>query len=156
MNLKICVPEESERRFLYTVDEKQIAEACVGYLRMDFDSSGNGFHHTWFGQNDTLNDRRFIKEFDEVIDTLRHDLLSGRSGMEKYNHAHEGLEIVNWGIHGKGYRVETEQNVYYLRCMPQRGDYDCYCYCYDRAMLEQALAAEQEPEETPEMGGLLQ
>ena len=75
MNLKICVPEESERRFLYTVDEQQIAEACVGYLRMDFDSNGNGFHHTWFVQNNSLNDDTFRKELDAVIDTLRHDLL---------------------------------------------------------------------------------
>ena len=59
MELKFCVPEESERRFLYTVDEQQIAEACVGYLRMDFDSSGMGFHTTWFGKNALLNDRRF-------------------------------------------------------------------------------------------------
>lgn len=156
MIVKICVPEESERRFLYTVDEKQIEDACVGYLRMDFDSTGNGFHHTWFGQNNALNNKDFGKEFDAVIGALRHDLLSGRSGMEKYNHAHEGLEIVCWGIHGKGYRAETEQHVYYLRCMPQRGDYDCYCYCYDRALLEQALVAEQEPEESQEMGGLSQ
>ena len=156
MNLKICVPEESERRFFYTVDEKQIAEACVGYLRMDFDSNGNGFHHTWFVQNNSLNDDTFRKEFDAVIDTLRHDLLSGRRGMEDYNREHEGLPIAIWGIHGKGYRVETEQNVYYLRCMPQCGDYDCYCYCYDRSLLEQALAAEQKPEETQEMGGLSQ
>lgn len=156
MNLKICVPEESERRFLYTVDEQQIADACVGYLRMDFDSNGNGFHHTWFGQNNALNGEAFRKEFDEVIGKLRKDLLSGRNGMETFNWYHDGLAVDVWGIHGKGYRVETEQNVYYLRCVPQRGDYDCYCYCYDRSLLEQALAAEQEPEETPEMGGLSQ
>lgn len=156
MDLKICVPEESVRRFFYSDSTKPYADACVGYLRMDFDSTGKGFHCTWFDKNISLNDKKFGKEFDKVIDTLRHDLLSGRRGMEDYNREHEGLPIDYCDVHGKGYRVETEKNVYYLRCTPLRGDYDCYCYCYDKALLEQALAAEQEPEETQEMGGLSQ
>ncbi len=136
IDLKFVMPEESECRFFYSDSTKPYADACVGYLRMDFDSSGKGFYHTWFGKNDALNDRSFGEEFDAVIDTLRHDLLSGRSGMEDYNREHDGLSIDHCGVHGKGYRVDTEQHIYYLRCTPMRGDYDCYCYCYDKSLLE--------------------
>lgn len=34
-----------------------------------------------------------------------------------------------------GYRVTTEQNVYYLKCDPRQGQYNLYCYCYNKQQL---------------------
>ena len=42
--------------------------------------------------------------------------------------------------------------MYFLRCTPLRGDYDCYCYCYDKALFEEVLAEEQAQEPDMEMG----
>ena len=35
--------------------------------------------------------------------------------------------------------MQTDSHIFCLRCAPQAGDYDCYCYCYDRGLLEQAM-----------------
>lgn len=152
MKLKFVVPEESERRFFYTDSTTPFAKACIGYLRIDFDRNGFGFYHNWFPKNQPLNTPEFRKEFDAVINKLRHDLLSGRKGMAQFNREHEGLNVDFDLARGNGYRVETENRVYFLRCTPLRGDYDCYCYCYDKALFEEVLAEEQAQEPDMEMG----
>ena len=123
---------------------------------MDFDSTGTGFYSTWFGRNNALNDSQFKRDIDLVINTLRKDLLQSRSAMRKYICEHEGLPFPFDGCEGKGFKVETEANVFYLRCLPMQGNYDCYCYGYNKALLEQTLDVEQEPEESVEMGGISQ
>ena len=35
--------------------------------------------------------------------------------------------------------MQTDSHFFFLRCAPQAGDYDCYCFCYDRELLEQAM-----------------
>ena len=38
--------------------------------------------------------------------------------------------------HFYGVRVDTEQYAYLLRLNPNKGDYDLYCYCYERQWLD--------------------
>ena len=42
----------------------------VGYLRGDFDKSGNGFYTTWFDDRIYLKTDEFKSEFDTVINGL--------------------------------------------------------------------------------------
>ena len=44
----------------------------VGHVRMDFGSSGKGFHHSWWPHNgDRFNTDEFKGELQEVVDALR-------------------------------------------------------------------------------------
>ncbi len=56
---------------------------------------------------------------------------------------------------GKDFKFETEHHLFFLRCIPRPGDYDCYCCAYSKAALEQVLS-EQEQDETQMIGGISQ
>ena len=107
----------------------------IGHMRLDF-GNGRQFYGTWFSGNDELNDEDFKAEFNEVTKILRSDLLKDRSAMDKFIREHPSLDL---GSRGNGYKVQTDEHTYYLRCKPQPGDYDCYCFCYERELLEQAI-----------------
>ena len=47
---------------------------------------------------------------------------------------------------------QTNSHIFFLRCAPQAGDYDCYCYCYDRNLLEQAMAQGEDMGEEENIG----
>lgn len=66
----------------------------IGYLRGDFDKSGNGFYTTWFDDRIYLKTDEFKSEFDTVINGLRSDkayggLLENLSSMQSYCHKHK-------------------------------------------------------------------
>jgi len=136
MKTEIKAADKSEEKLFYASDEEEILVAKIGHMRLDF-GSGRQFYGTWFGGNDELNDDEFKAEFNEVTKILRSDLLKDRSAMDKFIREHPSLDL---GSRGNGYKVQTDEHTYYLRCKPQPGDYDCYCFCYERELLEQALS----------------
>ena len=153
--IKAVIPDEEERRMFYSDSTAVFADAAVGYLRMDFGKNGIEFWQTWHGKNSSLADNNFIQEINSVLAELRKNLLKSRSSMGKYIREHDGLPITAYGHQtGKGFKIETENNVFYLRCTPMPGDYDCYCYGYNKAALKQALTAEQD--ESQMIGGITQ
>lgn len=46
---------------------------CIGHLRGDFGSSGNGFYSTWFDTREQWKTDEFKAELDDVINALRED-----------------------------------------------------------------------------------
>jgi hypothetical protein len=136
MKTEIKAADRSEEKLFYACDEKEIKTAKIGHMRFDF-GSGRQFYGTWFGSNDELNDENFKAEFNEVTKILRTDLLKDRSAMDKFIREHPSLDL---GSRGNGYKVQTDEHTYYLRCKPESGDYDCYCFCYESELLEQALS----------------
>ena len=154
--LTISAADEGEVQLTYTDSKAMQNLACVGHLRMHFGGSGTEFQSSWVSHQEVLNTAAFRKELQETIESLRSDLLLTRTDMQKYLASHEGAEIMKNGNYGKVFRAEKESHVFYLRCVPAKGDYDCYCYCYNKAMLEQALAIEQVQEQNEElqMGGM--
>lgn len=143
MKTEIKAADKSEEKLFYVCDEKDILAAKIGHMRFDF-GSGRQFYGTWFGGNDELNDDEFKAEFNEVTKILRSDLLKDRSAMDKFIREHPSLDL---GSRGNGYKVQTDEHTYYLRCKPQPGDYDCYCFCYESELLEQALSEDIAEEE---------
>jgi len=47
-----------------------------------------------------------------------------------------------------GFRIDTDDHCYYIRGMLTQGDYNLYCYCYERSILEQHLASPRSWEKT--------
>ena len=64
--------------------------------------------------------------------------------MGKFIRENPSLDL---GSRGNGYKIQTDEHTYYLRCKPQPGDYDCYCFCYEREPLEQAMTEDMAEEE---------
>lgn len=143
MKISITAADKNEEKLFYACDEENILAAKIGHMRFDF-GNGRAFYGSWFGGNVALNDDEFRTEFNELTKELRQGLLKDRTAMAKYISENPSLDL---GSRGKGYKVQTDEHTYYLRCKPQTGDYDCYCFCYEREPLEQAMTEDVAEEE---------
>ena len=137
MKYQIKCGDAEQKSMFYSDCEPALQNACVGHLRMDF-GSGNEFYSSWFGSREDLNDSAFKAELQEVVNELRRDgLLKNRREMQRFCDANQSLNLDE----SCGFSVETDSHIFLLRCRPERGNYDCYCYCYDKREL--LLAQEQ-------------
>ena len=143
MKISITAADKNEEKLFYACDEEEIKASKIGHMRFDF-GNGRAFYGSWFGGNVALNDDEFRAEFNEITKELRQGLLKDRTAMAKYISENPSL---NLGSRGNGYKVQTDEHTYYLRCKPQPGDYDCYCFCYEREPLEQAMTEDMAEEE---------
>ena len=115
----------------------------VGHVRMDFGRSGNEFWHTWWPRGpEKLNSPAFKAELQEVVNTLRKDVLKSRFAMERFCYERGG-KIDGGYVQNYGYIVETERYRYYLRCNPSPGDYNGYLTAYDLAVQRQNMARDK-------------
>lgn len=131
MKYQIKCGDAEQKSMFYSDCEPALRNACVGYLRMDF-GSGNEFYSSWFGSREDLNDSAFKAELNEVVNELRRDgLLKNRREMQRFCDAHQSLNLDE----SCGFSVETDSHLFLLRCRPERGNYDCYCYCYNKREL---------------------
>ena len=124
------MPDRSEEMLFYSCDNEEIQDTTP-----------------------EMNDSSFKKDLGAVVNSLRNNLLSDREFMAALLRTMDSLDL---GGRGKGLKVQTDRNVFYLRCLPQAGEYDCYCYCYDREMLEQAMSQNEMMDEEIELGGMTQ
>ena len=134
-------PEEDRRR------------GTIGHVRMDFGRSGNEFWHTWWPRGpEELNSPVFKAELQEVVDTMRENVLKSRFSMERFCYEHGG-KIAGGYVQNYGYIVETEHYRYCLRCNPSPGDYNGYLTAYDLDVQRQSMAQEEAPH--MDMGGMI-
>ena len=144
MKYQIKCADAEQKSMFYSDCEPALRNACVGHLRMDF-GSGNEFYSSWFGSRDDLNDSAFKAELQEVVNELRKDgLLKNRREMQRFSDAHQSLNLDE----SCGFSVETDSHLFLLRCRPERGNFDCYCYCYDKREL---LLAQEQRESEPQV-----
>ena len=145
MDMKIRPMTPEERQFSYSQDQESMqSSGCIGHLRGDMDSNGKGFFTTWDDHTAELKTDAFKAEFDEVINALRFDkqyggLLTDRSSLSSYCHAHPESAFEGNYKTEYGFRADTDDYSYMIRCSPVKGDYNFYVYAYDREMLEQIL-----------------
>lgn len=139
MKLIITAADKSEEKLFYSSGRLEYETACVGHLRMDFDT-GRSFHSTWFVHNNNAKTLDFVSDLQDVINELREKILKSRRDMQNFIGSNDSLFL---GENTCGFKVETDDYVYFLRCKPQAEEYDCYCYCYDKELLELALTDEE-------------
>ena len=111
-------------------------KGLVGYLRGDFGRDGNEFHHTWFNNNEKLNNDKFKEDFDKIMETLRERLLTDRDWMRSVAYNHPEAKIASQSTSSYGMFVETEGYEYDIRTITEDGNYDFYIYCYDKNFQE--------------------
>ena len=144
-------PEETD--LYYSSNERDAEMGCIGHLRADFGRSGNEFWHTWFDHCSELKTQAFKDELDTIIKSLREDggMLKSLSSLSNYCYSHPDAKLdLKHRSDTYGFKVDTADHSYYIRGMLTRGDYNLYCYCYQRSTLEEYLATV--PSEQPDQG----
>ena len=141
-NIRPMTPQER----LYSYSQSSQIESqtgCIGHLRADFGSTGEGFFSSWTDHCGDLKTPDFKDEFDAVINALRFDseygaVLKDLRSLSKYCYSHAE------GSYGNdrefGFRADTPSYAFMLRLNPHRGNYNLYCYCFKRDWLDRHLA----------------
>lgn len=108
--------------------EKDGERGCIGHLRGDFGHDGNEFWTSWFDHQPQLKRQAFRDELQNVVNGMREKggILANLSSMSKA--CRQGTPVE----YSYGFRMETKNYEYCLRCNPRRGDYNFYLYCYDK------------------------
>lgn len=135
----------AERNYTYSQSQQiSMQTGCIGHLRADMDSNGEGFFSSWDDFRVDLKTQEFKDELDSVINELREkgNILSNRNTLSKYCYSHPdasfGKDLLG---HERefGVRVDTDKFAYMMRLNPNKGEYNLYCYCYVREWLDHHL-----------------
>ena len=146
-----------EANLFYANAGKEAERGCIGYLRADFGGNGKEFWTTWNDQCKDLKTQAFKDELNEVIDHLRErgNMLDGYAGLSKFCFENRDAKLgAGHRDDSYGFRIDTDSHSYFLRGILARGDYNLYCFTYQRDKLEQYLAQSRqeqmpEPEQIP-------
>lgn len=143
---------ETERKYTFSQSQQlSMQTGLIGYLRADFGSNGNEFWTTWNDFRKDLKTDEFKAEFDDVINGLRDgDVLSGRKSMSSYCYSTPDSSFNDDRNH-YGIRLDTEKYSYLMRFNPNRGEYNLYCYCYQKEWLNNHLKNAGQDTETVEI-----
>lgn len=143
MEVKILKPEE--RNYTYSQSQQiSMQTGCIGHLRADMDTSGEGFFSSWDDFRKDLKTQEFKDEFDELINELRKEggFLKNRTTLAKFCNTHPEASFGK-DVLGKerefGVRVNTDSYAYMMRLNPHKGEYNLYCYCYRKDWLDSHL-----------------
>lgn len=133
-------PASNEQGFCFTHYNAPSDRACIGHLRGDFGETGTTFHHTWWPHNAHLITPSFNTELKDVITGLRQNgLLKDRKTMLARSMRFRTAIIPTEGRNTMAFRIETSEHLFYLRCIPNKGEYNFYCYGYNKTMLMEVL-----------------
>ena len=132
-----------ERKYTYAQSSQlQGQTGNIGHLRGDFGSNDNWFYTTWFDTRPQWKSDEFKRDLDDVINALRSEkygLLKNRVTMRSFGRANKDSEIQNSYATVFGFRADTEKYAFLLRCIPVRGDYNFYCFCYVKEWLDKHI-----------------
>jgi len=132
---------ETELFYSARMPERDIETGCIGHLRADFGDEGNNFWSSWVDHDAGLKTQLFKNEFDDIINNLREKgILKNRYSMSVYCYDHHPQAKIEDGRDNNyGFKIKTNNHIYYLRCNASRGDYNLYCYAYERNRLEKCF-----------------
>jgi hypothetical protein len=151
MDISIRPMKKEEESFCYTQEQKLMEESgCIGHLRADMDTNGKGFFSSWDDHCADKKTQAFKTEFDEFINALRCDeqygeLLKDRSSLASY--CYDNAEKRLDDDRSYGFRADAGEYSYMLRLNPNKGDYNLYCYAYERQALDSQLRQLQDKAE---------
>ena len=133
---------EAERKYTFSQSQQlSMQTGLIGYLRADFGSNGNEFWTTWNDFRKDLKTDDFKKEFDLVINSYRFgdgEFLSGRSTMSKFCYSTPKAATKMTAII-TAFVLIPKRYSYLMRLNPNRGEYNLYCYCYQKEWLNNHL-----------------
>ena len=155
MSIEMTIRPTTRTEDMYTYTQSsqiQGQTGCIGHLRADMDSNGEGFFSSWDDHRGYLKSDQFKEEFDQVINRLRfgpgdengirHEdgdcFLRNRSALAQFCWSQPSARMQT-EQETYGFRVDTDNFTYMMRLNPNKGEYNLYCYCYRRDWLDQHL-----------------
>lgn len=140
MELKITSMTPTERMYSYSQSSQIEGQTgCIGHLRGDF-GGGQEFYTSWFDHREQYKTDAFKTEFDEVVNTLREKggtgLFASRAEMGEFCREHPEAGFEGNYCTEYGFKLQTPQHIYMLRCNLNKGDYNFYLYAYVGRFLE--------------------
>ena len=132
-----------ERLYAYRQSQQLTMQSgAIGYLRGDFAKSGAEFHSQFFDLVESRKTDAFRADIDNVVNTMREP---GRPLRDRYTMLTFCGLRESAGFDGNigkeyGFRVDTAEFTYMLRCNPSPHDYNFYLWCYQRVSLESHMA----------------
>lgn len=135
----------SEPLYVYR-QSQQITQqtGLVGHIRGDFGPSGKQFWNGWFGIREDWNTPDFKHDLQRTIDRLRYETkqLADRDQLSALC-LNDVSSAITEDQHWFGFRVDSEDYAYLLKCSPYKGDYSFYVYCYHKDWLDQHMTKAQ-------------
>lgn len=126
-------PEEAPLFFSKMDLSEDMATGCIGHMRGDFDRI---LHTTWWPHywDRELNREPFKQDMQQVVNWLRADFspLKDLETMDAFCQRYEHCRIPGQEERCYGFRIESGQFRYMLRCTPLKGWYHVYLYCYSK------------------------
>ncbi len=134
-----------EQNFCFSWENVPIDNACVGHLRGDFGTLGKRFYTSWFPHNNALKTQTVVTQLDDVVNALRREgILTDRPSMQRVLARNPQAVIHSQYRPESAFRAETEQTLFFLRCIPQKEDYNFYLYVYDKARFYNILREQKQ------------
>ena len=132
-----------ERLYTYGQSQQLIMQTgAIGYLRGDFGKNGAEFYTRFFDEVESRKTDSFRADIDRVVNAMREPggPLRDRYTMLSFCGLRDSAGFE--GNIGKeyGFRVDTKEFSYMLRCNPSPHDYNFYIKCYQRVALESHMA----------------
>lgn len=146
MKFQITSMTPEERLYAYSQSSQIEGQTgCIGYLRGDF-GAGQEFYTSWFDRRKEYKDGEFKAEFDEVVNALPGKGWAALSAgsMNRFCCQHPEAEFEGNYCTEYGFKVQTSQHTYMLRCNLNYGDYNFYLYAYVARFLEHHIEKAQE------------
>ena len=134
--------DEETPLFYSAKTERDQETGCIGHFRMDYGKSGNDFWNSWTDHCAELNTQSFKDNFKDIIDTLRDGFLRNLSSMTSYCYNNPQAKLHGGNQNNYGFKVRTDNYIYYLRCFPLKSDYNLYIYAYEHEKLGKCLFEE--------------
>ncbi len=134
MELFIAKPEEKPLFFSWS-DGRDVTNGCIGHMRGDF--VRDILHNTWWPHywDTQCNDAVFKVDLKRVVDWLRVGFapMKNLEIMDAFC-AHYAQAAISGEQCTYGFRIETNRYRYMLRCIPVKGTYNVYLYCYGKGV----------------------
>jgi hypothetical protein len=136
MELTLQAVTPAERKYAYNQSQQISMQCgCIGYLQGDFSSRGTQFHSKWTDRLVHYRSDDFSAEFDAMIQTIQFDgrfggILKDRASMESYCRKQKNVLFQGNFAKEYGFRLDTENYAYLIRCIPTEGDNNFYVYAY--------------------------
>ena len=134
-----------EQKYAFT-QSHQLNMQCgsTGHLRGDFDGR-DSFFTTWWDHSTPYKTDAFKAELENVVRVLRSDseqngLLKDLDTMTRFCHHYTESRLLDrYSCYQYGFRINTTEYAFLVRCNPQKGDYNFYIYPYVEKWLDRHI-----------------
>ena len=132
---------QAEQKYTFKQSMQIESQTCqVGYLCGYFEDGG--LHTEWFDTDERRNGDTFKNDLHSIITALKspeYGLLADSAGMRKYVRRHPEGKFDRMKHPTYGFRVDTDRYAFLIRCHPAQGDYNFYCYGYEKKWLDRNI-----------------